>query len=86
MEYWQFVCYMEGYRQRQILNQIDYVINAVRIGQYTGQYWTGKRAPDANKIINMLQAELDKKVTADEEEMSDEDKIKKLKENLSRFD
>lgn len=88
MELWQFVCYMEGYRRKQIYEQINYVVNAVRTGQYVGQYWTGKRAPDARNIINKLYAEIENKNLSsvkDEDEVAEE-KIKQLKENLKVFD
>lgn len=87
MELWQFLCYIEGYNKRAIQTEISNVLLAVRTGQYAGQYFTGKRAPDANKVIDKLQKCYDGEIEANEE--SDEvaeDKINKLKENLKLFD
>lgn len=86
MELWQFICYLEGFRRRQIYDQINSVVNSVRTGQYVGQYWTGKRAPDANNIINKLYAEVENKNLATVEDGKAEDKINQLKENLKMFD
>lgn len=88
MDLWQFVCYMEGYRKRQIYDQINSVVNAVRIGQQVGQYWTGKRAPDAQNTINKLYAELDKNnlSTVEDDDKVAEEKISQLKNNLKMFD
>ena len=87
MDLWQFVCYMEGYRRRQIYDQINNVVSAVRIGQYVGQYWTGKRAPDANNIINKLYAEINSSiVTVEDDNKVAEEKIDQLKNNLKMFD
>ena len=88
MDLWQFVCYMEGYRRRQIQDQINNIISSVRIGQQVGQYWTGKKAPDANNVINKLYAEIDKNALALPEESDNlaKDKIKNLKNNLKMFD
>ena len=87
MEYWQFVCYMEGYRRRQIQNDINSIINAVRIGKYVGKYTLNNKAPDAEKLISMLEDEMNNKITkTNEDEESDEEKIDRLKQNLARFD
>lgn len=88
MELWQFVCYMEGFRRKQVYEQINSVISAVRTGQYVGQYWTGKRAPDANNIINKLYAEIENKnfTSKEDDDKVAGEKIDQLKENLKMFD
>ena len=88
MELWQFICYLEGFRRRQIYDQINSVISSARTGQYVGQYWTGKRAPDANNIINKLYAEIENKnlSTVEDDDKVAEDKINQLKNNLKMFD
>lgn len=88
MELWQFVCYMEGFRRKQILEQINSVVSAVRTGQYVGQYWTGKRAPDASNIINKLYAEIENKdfTSKEDDDKVAEEKIDQLKNNLKMFD
>lgn len=86
MEYWQFVCYMEGYRRRQIQNDINSIINAVRIGRYVGKYTLGNKAPDAEKLISILEDEMNNTKNKEEDEETDEEKIDKLKQNLARFD
>lgn len=86
MDLWQFICYIEGNRKKRILSQIDDVVSAARIGMYVGQYWTGKRAPDANNTINKLASQLDNKVPEENEDDDAIERIEMLKENLKKFD
>ncbi len=87
MEFWQFICYLEGYRENRINKQIDDILNAARIGAYVGQYWTGKKAPDAKNLVSKLEAMLDRDyVEKIVEEKTDEEKIEELKEKLKLFD
>ena len=87
MELWQFLCYIEGYNKRTIQQEISNILLAVRTGQYTGQYFTGKRAPDANKLVQRLEKAYngEEDEDAESEEVAKE-KIEKLKQNLKLFD
>ena len=87
MELWQFLCYIEGYNKRIIQQEISNILLAVRTGQYAGQYFTGKRAPDANKLVQRLEKAYDGEEDEDtESEEVAKEKIEKLKQNLKLFD
>lgn len=84
MDLWQFLCYIDGYNQRVVREKISNVELAVLTGQYTGQYFTGKKATDPNvvvrDIINSLKGESEQETT-----VKAEDKIKELKKHLKYF-
>ena len=82
MDLWQFFCYIEGYNERIVQMQIRNVELAVLTGQYTGQYFTGKRATDPNKIINEIINSLSDNSKVEEDA---EQKIKELKKQLKYF-
>lgn len=80
MDLWQLSCYMEGYNERVIRDKVSMVELAVLTGQYTGQYFSGKKAPDPNNLIN--------KIRNSNESSSDDEaekKIAELKKQLKYF-
>lgn len=82
MDLWQFLCYIDGYNERIIQMQIRNVELAVLTGQYTGQYFTGKKATDPHKIIKEIVGSLSSNV---EIEQNAEEKIKEFKKQLKYF-
>lgn len=82
MDLWQLFCYIDGHNERVVQTQIRNVELAVLTGQYTGQYFTGKKAPDPNKIIKEIVGSLSNNI---EIEQSAEEKIKEFKKQLKYF-
>lgn len=85
MDLWQFVCYMEGYNSKLARQEISNVALAVRTGNYTGQYFTGKRASDPNKTIKQLEEAASFDRYKDTKQVSDEEKLKRLKNQMRYF-
>ena len=85
MDLWQFVCYMEGYNSKLARNEMSNVALAVRTGNYTGQYFTGKKAPDPNKDIQELEQAASFSRYKDNKKVSDEEKLERLKKSMKYF-
>ena len=86
MDLWQLFCYIEGNEQKKIERLKDYNYLAVLIGRQTGQYFSGKKAPDVRIEIDRLDNCILKVYDAnDVEEVSDEEQIKNLKKQLKYF-
>lgn len=86
MDLWQLFYYIEGNEQRKIERLKDYNYLAVQIGRQTGQYFSGKKAPDVRIEIDRLDNCILK--IYDETEVgkvSDEEQIKTLKKQLRYF-
>ena len=85
MDLWQFVCYMEGYNSKLARQEISNVVLAVRTGNYTGQYFTGKRAQDPKKDIHELEEIASFSRYKDTKKISDEEKLERLKKTMKYF-
>ena len=85
MDLWQFVCYMEGYNSKLARTEISNIALAVRTGNYTGQYFTGKKAPDPKKDIQELEEMSSFGRYKDNKKISDEEKLERLKKSMKYF-
>lgn len=86
MDLWQLFYYIEGNEQRKIERLKDYNYLAVQIGRQTGQYFSGKKAPDVRIEIDRLDNCILKIYDETEvEKVSDEEQIKTLKKQLRYF-
>ena len=81
---------MEGYHQKQLEEKKRSEVFSFRTGGYAGQYFTGKRFANPQKIIDQLQSNIDKifddateKVNRTKE--SAEAEIERLKKRLKKF-
>jgi len=87
MDLWQLFCYIDGNEQRKIERLKDYNYLAVQIGKQTGQYFSGKKAPDVrvelDRLDNCILKIYDN--NSSEEKVSDEQQIKTLKKQLKYF-
>ena len=86
MDLWQLFYYIEGNEQRKVERLKDYNYLAVQIGRQTGQYFSGKKAPDVRLEIDRLDNCILKIYDAnDVERPSDEQQIDTLKKQLRYF-
>ena len=86
MDLWQLFCYIEGNEQKKIERLKDYNYLAVQVGRQTGQYFSGKKAPDVRVEIDRLDNCILKVYDANDiERPSDEEQIKNLKKQLRYF-
>ena len=85
MDLWQFFCYLDGYELQQIEKLQGYLYLAQQVGIRTGQYFSGKKAPDASIEFDRLSS-CSNKVYMEHYEEKAEEKIDNLKEQLKLFD
>lgn len=85
MDLWQFVCYMEGYNSKLARTEMSNIALAVRTGNYTGQYFTGKRTSDPKKELQELEDVASFNRYKDTKKISDEEKLERLKKTMKYF-